>query len=162
MPLNDLNFGTIEDYVGRELGTSEWLTIDQHRIDAFADVSQDHQWIHTDPERAEASPLGSTVAHGYLSLSLLSHFQFEIGVFPGDVSSILNYGLDRVRFVAPVKSGQRIRAHMKLLSCELRPDGRKLIKLENTVEIDGVSKPALVAETLSLLIPQATSARGVS
>lgn len=153
MTVSGLNFGNIEQFTGQEIGVSGWLTIDQSRIDTFADVTQDHQWIHVDVERAAASPLGTTIAHGFLSLSLLSHFQFEIGAFPTDVSSILNYGLDRVRFLSPVASGQRIRARLKLLSVDIRPDGKKLVKMENTVEIDGANKPALVAETLSLLIP---------
>ncbi|MBK8135486.1 MAG: MaoC family dehydratase [Chloroflexi bacterium] len=153
MSNSGLSFASLEDFVGSELGISDWMTVDQRRIDAFADVTQDHQWIHTDPERAAESTLGSTIAHGYLTLSLLSHLQFEIGAFPVDVSAILNYGLDRVRFLTPVKEGQRIRARLKLLLVETRPDGRKLMKLENTVEIEGNSKPALIAETLNLLIP---------
>ena len=110
MSNSGLSFASLEDFVGSELGISDWMTVDQRRIDAFADVTQDHQWIHTDPERAAESTLGSTIAHGYLTLSLLSHLQFEIGAFPVDVSAILNYGLDRVRFLTPVKEGQRIRA----------------------------------------------------
>lgn len=153
MTESGLSFASIEKYVGTELGISDWMTVDQRRIDAFADVTRDHQWIHTDPERAAESALGTTIAHGYLTLSLLSHFQFEIGAFPVDVSTILNYGLDRVRFLMPVKEGQRVRARLKLLSIEARPDGRKLMKLENTVEIEGASKPALIAETLNLLVP---------
>lgn len=149
----ELTFATIEQHQGQELGVSAWLTIDQPRINAFADVTQDHQWIHVDTERAAASPLGATIAHGFLSLSLLSHFQFEIRAFPSDVASILNYGLDRVRFLTPVVVNQQIRARIKLLNVETRADGRKLIKLENTIEINGSPKPAMIAETLSLLIP---------
>jgi acyl dehydratase len=151
--LAGLTFDTLDQFAGTELGVSDWLRIDQTRIDAFADVTMDHQWIHIDPQRAAASPLGTTIAHGYLSLSLLSHFQFAIGVFPSNVSTILNYGLDRVRFVSPVKVGQQVRARIKLISVESRPDGRKLVKMENTVEIDGETRPALVAETLNLLVP---------
>lgn len=149
-----LRFATIEQAIGTELGVSDWFTVDQARIDAFADATLDRQWIHVDSARAAAeSPFGTTVAHGFLSLSLLSHFQFEVGAFPQDISAILNYGLDRTRFVTPVKSGQRIRARLKLMSVDVRPDGRKLIKIENTIEIDGEARPALIAETLSLLIP---------
>jgi acyl dehydratase len=153
MALAGLRFATIEEFVDQELGVSDWLTIDQSRIDAFADVTMDRQWIHVDRPRATIeSPFGNTIAHGYLSLSLLSYFQFAIGVFPEDATSILNYGLDRVRFVHPVVSGQNIRARIKLLSVETRPQGRKLVKMENTIEIEGEPRPALIAETLNLLI----------
>lgn len=153
MALPGLTFASIEQFVDKELGVSDWLTIDQSRIDAFAVVTMDWQWIHVDRARATIeSPFGNTIAHGYLSLSLLSYFQFAIGVFPDDVTSILNYGLDRVRFVQPVISGQNVRARLKLLSVEARPQGRKLVKMENTVEIEGEPRPALLAETLNLLI----------
>lgn len=153
MAITGLTYTTIEQFAGQKLGVSDWLAIEQTRIDAFADVTIDRQWIHVDRARATIeSPFGNTIAHGYLSLSLLSYFQFAIGVFPDDVTSILNYGLDRVRFVQPVISGQNIRARIKLLSVEVRPQGRKLVKMENTVEIEGEPRPALVAETLNLLI----------
>ncbi len=154
MALPGMRFATVEQFTGIELGISDWLTIDQSRIDAFADVTMDRQWIHVDRTRAAIeSPLGTTIAHGYLSLSLLSYFQFRIGVFPDDIESILNYGLDRVRFVHPVKSGQQVRSRIKLLAADTRADGRKLIKMENTLEIDGEVRPALIAETLNLLVP---------
>lgn len=153
MAVDGLTFASIEQFTGRELGISDWFTIDQHHIDTFADVTHDHQWIHVDAERAAASPLGTTIAHGFLTLSLLSHFQFQVGVFPVDVTTVLNYGLDRVRFLTPVKAGQRVRARLTITSVDTRPDGSKLVKMENTVEIDGVAKPALVAETLTLLLP---------
>lgn len=153
MAVPGLTYATIEQYIDQELGVSDWLKIEQARIDAFADVTMDRQWIHVDRARATIeSPFGNTIAHGYLSLSLLSYFQFALGVFPDDVTSILNYGLDRVRFVQPVISGQNVRARLKLLSVETRPQGRKLVKMENTVEIEGEPRPALVAETLNLLI----------
>lgn len=153
MALQGLQFSTIEAFIGTELGLSEWMTIDQSRIDAFAEATMDWQWIHVDQSRAAAeSPTGRTIAHGYLSLSLLSHFQFTLGVFPEDVKSILNYGLNRVRFVHPVLSGQKIRARIKLLSVEVRPNGHKLVKMENIVEIEGEARPALMAETLNLLV----------
>lgn len=152
MAIPGLRFATLETFIDTELGLSDWLTVDQSRIDAFADVTMDRQWIHIDRTRAAIeSPFSSTIAHGYLSLSLLSYFQFNIGVFPEDVASILNYGLDRVRFIHPVLSGQNVRARIKLLSVEARPQGRKLVKMENTIEIEGEARPALIAETLSLL-----------
>src|SRR5256714_13860581 len=103
----DIN--TLEQFVGQELGVSDWLTVDQERINEFADCTGDHQWIHVDIERAQReSPLGSTIAHGYLTLALLSAMLMELGVVPAGVSRALNYGLDRVRFMAPVKAGATI------------------------------------------------------
>src|SRR6266511_995397 len=108
---------TIHQFVGRELGVSDWLTIDQARIDQFAACTGDHQWIHVDGERARReSPLGSTIAHGYLILALLPQFQYAIGIVPRGVAQALNYGLDRVRFLVPVKPGARIRNRLELLA----------------------------------------------
>src|SRR5579864_760746 len=101
---------TLEQFVGQEMGVSDWLTIDQERINQFADCTGDHQWIHVDVERAkQQSPFGSTIAHGFLTLSLVVSLQAEVGVVPAGVSQVLNYGLDRVRFLTPVKVGSRIR-----------------------------------------------------
>ncbi len=146
---------TLEQFVGQELGVSDWLTVDQERINEFADCTGDHQWIHVDIERAQReSPLGSTIAHGYLTLSLLAAMQIEIGIIPVGVSQALNYGLDRVRFIAPVKAGARIRNRVVLLAVELQGKGRLLLKTQNTVEIEGGTKPALIAETLALLLTE--------
>jgi len=143
---------TIQDFVGCELGTTEWTTIDQHRIDQFADCCGDRQWIHVDLERSRReSPFGTTIAHGYLIVSLLAPFTFEIGAVPPDAAHSINYGLNRVRFVAPVKAGARVRAHVKLLSVEPRTGGGVLATLEHTIEIEGESKPAMVAEVLAML-----------
>ena len=104
------NVSTIEQFVGREMRVSDWLTVDQQRINEFADCTSDHQWIHIDIERAKReSPPGSTIAHGYLTLSLLATMQMGLNLVPEGVSHVLNYGLDRVRFIASVKSGARIR-----------------------------------------------------
>ena len=152
MPLNGYCYQTIQQFVGRELGVSDWLTIDQDRINRFADCTDDHQWIHVDLERArKESPWGTTIAHGYLTLSLLSSLQSSVGVIPADVSQVVNYGLDKVRFVAPVRAGQRIRDRVVLLSVEDKGQGR-LLKTQNTVEIEGEEKPALVAEVLFLAV----------
>jgi acyl dehydratase len=146
---------TLEQFVGQELGVSDWLTVDQERINEFADCTGDHQWIHVDVERAKReSPLGSTIAHGYLTLSLLATMQMEIGIIPAGVSQALNYGLDRVRFMAPVKAGARIRNRGVLLAVELQGKGRLLLKTQSTVEIEGETKPALIAETLALLLTE--------
>jgi acyl dehydratase len=144
---------TIQEFVGRELGVSDWLTIEQERINQFADCTGDHQWIHVDVERARReSPYGATIAHGYLTLALLAHFQFAIGLIPADVAQAINYGLDRVRFLAPVKAGARIRNRVVLLTVEDKGGGRVLVKTNNTVEIEGESTPAMVAETLAMLM----------
>ena len=148
-----MNLANIQDLVGQELGVSEWETLDQQRIDQFAECTGDHQWIHVDVARARSeSPVGSTIAHGYLTLSLLAKSSFDILVGPLGVRQALNYGLDRVRFIAPVKAGARVRNRIKLLSAEDKGHGRALISTENTIEIEGESKPALIAGALVMAI----------
>ena len=149
---------TIEGYNVHSAGSSsvrswetDWVVIDQDRIDRFADCTEDHQWIHVDVERAPQSPYGTTVAHGLLCLSLLAPAQTSI-VVPSDTGQVLNYGLDRVRFMAPVKAVLRIRTRVQLLSAEDKGPGRVLIKTKNTVEIEGEEKPAVVAEMLVLMV----------
>jgi acyl dehydratase len=144
---------TLGKFVGQELGVSDWILVDQARIDAFAQCTGDKQWIHVDVERAKReSPFGGTVAHGYLTLSLLASLAIEIGLIPKDASSGLNYGLDKVRFMAPVKAGSRVRSRVTLLSVEDKGNGRYMVKMANELQIDGESKPALLAETLALLV----------
>ena len=139
--------------VGREVGLTGWLVVDQARIDAFADCTDDRQWIHVDAARAQReSPFGAPIAHGYLTLSLLARFSREVGVFPPGARVVINYGLDRVRFVAPVRAGARVRDRVVLLSAEDKGDGRLLVKALHTMEIEGEDKPALVAETLALMM----------
>ncbi|MFL5802952.1 MAG: MaoC family dehydratase [Roseiflexaceae bacterium] len=153
MPPDGYHLTTIHQFVGRELGVSDWLTVDQERIDQFAACTGDHQWIHVDVERARReSPFGTPIAHGYLTLALLSQFQYAIGVIPPDATQAINYGLDRVRFLAPVKAGARIRNRVVLLAAEDKGGGRLLIKTQNTIEIAGEDKPAMIAETLAMLI----------
>lgn len=140
-------------YAGRQLSPSDWVVIDQARINQFAECTDDPQFIHTDPERArQESPFGGTIAHGFLSLSLLS----EHGPpdFPAirDVAFALNYGLDKVRFLSPVPSGSRVRIHTRVLSVEEKAPGRLLMKQEKTMEIEGQDKPAYVAEHLGMLV----------
>jgi acyl dehydratase len=137
----------LQPLVGQDLGTSEWLTIDQSRIDAVAHATGDHQWIHVDPERAATGPFGATVAHGFLTLSLLPHFS-ETGFAIGDVRMGINYGLNRVRFAAPVRVGSRLRVHFKLLSFEPLEGGAQLT-VQATFEIEGQAKPACVADSVS-------------
>ena len=143
---------TIQQFIGCELGVSDWLTVDQERINQFAACTGDHQWIHMDVERARReSPFGAPIAHGYLTLALLSQFQYAIGMIPPDATQAINYGLDRVRFLAPVKAGARIRNRVVLLTAEEKGGGRVLIKAQNTIEIAGEHTPAMVAEALVLL-----------
>ncbi len=147
---------TLKQFIGKELGVSDWLTVDQERINEFADCTDDHQWIHVDVERARReSPLGSTIAHGYLTLALLPTMRKEVVTVPAGISHVLNYGLDRVRFISPVKAGARIRTRVMLLAAGPHVEGRILITFKNTVEIEGETKPALIAQTLTLLFPKA-------
>ncbi len=154
--LDGYTFDTVGEFVGREFGVSDWITVDQESIDKFAESTNDDQWIHVDVERAKReSPYGTTIAHGFLILSLLAKLQFDAGVVPPDAAQALNFGLDRVRFIAPVKSGSRVRNRLELLSAEEKDEGGILIKTKNTIEIEGEEKPAMVAELLALLLPAA-------
>src|SRR5260370_42561314 len=148
MAISGYSLSTITNFVGQELGVSEWITIDQERINQFADFTGDHQWIHVDVERARReSPSGSTIAHGFLTLSLAASLQYEIGIIPAGVSEALNYGLERVRFLAPVKPGARIPDRAVLIALETRAKGQLLLETPNTIEIKGGRRPAPVART---------------
>ncbi len=136
---------------GREIGLSDWLPVTQERIDAFAAATGDRQWIHVDPERAARSPLGGTVAHGFLLLSLVPYFNLSNDVFTGRFRMAVNYGLDRVRFPHPVRAGQRVRNRAVLKKIEKRGFRKVLVTVENTVEVEGEAKPAMVAEALALI-----------
>jgi len=153
MTIPGYNMATLPAFVGRELGMSEWTTVDQARIDAFAACTGDRQWIHVDVERARReSPFGGTIAHGYLTLALVASLAMEVGLVPADATAGLNYGLDKVRFMVPVRAGARVRNRVVLLSAEHKDGGRVLIKMQNTLQVEGEDKPALVAETLAMLI----------
>ena len=142
---------TLVDYIGKEIGTSEWFEVDQERINQFADTTLDHQFIHVDPEKA--TPLfGSTIAHGFLSLSLIPHLTSQAVLAPENLKHVFNYGLDKVRFINPVNVGSKVRTHSKVTSVDDKGDGRYLMKTQITMEIDGVDKPAFVAESLSMFI----------
>ena len=139
------------EYVGQEIGSSDWFEVDQDRIDMFADATLDHQFIHIDSEKA--TPLfGSTIAHGFLSLSLVPHLTSQAVLAPENLKMVFNYGLDKVRFINPVNVGSKVRTHSKCLSVDDKGDGRYLMKTEVTMEIEGVEKPAYVAETLSMFV----------
>ena len=142
----------IESRVGQEVGVSSWLIIDQARIDAFAEATEDRQFIHVDPQAAAQTPFGGTIAHGFLSLSLLSGMAAEATLFPTGLKMAINYGLDRVRFLAPVRSGSRVRGRFTLDSVEEKAPGQWLMRHNITVEIDGEQKPALTAQWLGLMI----------
>lgn len=136
--------------IGTEIGVSRWFEIDQARIDAFAKITEDRQFIHVDPAAAQATPFGGTIAHGFLTLSLASAMSYD-AVKPLDgVVMGVNYGFDRLRFLAPVPAGSKVRGRFKLLSAEDKGGGRWLIKHELTVEIEGGDKPALIAEWLGM------------
>jgi acyl dehydratase len=149
-----VTLATIKDFVGRDLGTSDWIKIDQPMIDQFAGCTGDRQWIHTDVERArKESPMGVTIAHGFLSLALVAPLAMELGLAPKDASAVFNYGLDKVRFVTPVKCGDRVRLQLTMTDAERRDNGQYLIKSKATLEIENYKSPALVAETLTLVAP---------
>ena len=143
----------IDSIIGKEVGTSDWITIDQDRINKFAEATMDHQFIHVDPEQAEPI-FGSTIAHGFLSLSLVAGipFQQEIGMILEGTKMGLNYGLDKVRFLSPVPVNSEVRIVMKFISITEKNPGQFLAKNEVTMEIKGVEKPAFVAETLSMFV----------
>lgn len=150
---SDFSMTTLDAFVGQELGVSNWLVVDQERINQFAQCTGDHQWIHVDVERAKAhSPFGGPVAHGFLTLSLLASLGMEVGIVPKDAVASFNYGLNKVRFIAPVKAGARVRLRVGLAEVTDQGGGRKLVKLNNTMEIEGEDKPALIAETLAVLV----------
>ncbi|HJU77688.1 MAG TPA: MaoC family dehydratase [Sphingomicrobium sp.] len=149
MPLASLD--DIRSRVGQEVGVSSWIEASQSRIDAFADATEDHQFIHVDPDAAAAAGFGGTIAHGFLSLSLLSRMAAEGMLIPDGVKMALNYGFDRVRFLAPVKSGKRVRGRFTLDSIEEKATGQYLMRHTVTVEIEGEDKPALIAEWLGLI-----------
>lgn len=139
---------------GKELAPSDWIKIDQERISQFAACTDDDQFIHTDPERASAAGLDSTIAHGFLSLSLTSaHNPSDFPILK-NVHMYLNYGLDRVRFLAPVKVDSRVRFLTKVLSVTEKKPGRILIKSEKTLQVDGQEQPAMVAETLAMVVSE--------
>jgi acyl dehydratase len=149
MPLAKLS--DIKNHVGEEIGVSDWIMIDQARIDAFADATEDRQFIHVDAAAAAETPFGGTIAHGFLTLSLLSRMAAEAMQVPEGVKMAVNYGLDRARFLAPVRSGSRVRGRFVLDSVEEKAPGQVLLRHTVTVEIEGEQKPALTAVWLGLV-----------
>ena len=144
---------SLQDHIGQEVGVTDWMSIDQERINQFADATDYHQYIHVDVERAAQTPFGGTIAHGFLTLSLLSALSSRGGGLKLENTVMgINYGLDRVRFVHPVRAGQRIRGRFRLSSVEEKSPGRYLTRYAVTVEIEGVEKPALVADWLGMTV----------
>ena len=149
MPIATL--AEIESRMGAEVGVSDWIMLDQPRIEAFAEATEDRQFIHVDPASAAQTPFGGTIAHGFLTLSLLSRMAAEAMLVPDGIKMIVNDGLDRVRFLAPVRSGKRVRGRVTLDLVEQKAPGQLLMRHLVTVEIEGEEKPALTATWLTLL-----------
>lgn len=149
-----MSIASIEDIksrIGSEVGVSDWILVDQARIDAFADVTEDHQFIHVDPEAAAKTPFGGTVAHGFLSLSLLSRMAADAMLRPADIKMGVNYGFEKVRFLAPVRAGRRVRGRFTLASFEEKRPGQYQFVHNVTVEIEGGDKPALIADWIGMI-----------
>ncbi|MFL6829187.1 MAG: MaoC family dehydratase [Sphingomicrobium sp.] len=144
----------IRNRVGDEVGVSDWITVDQARIDAFAEATEDRQFIHVDPQAAARGPFGATIAHGFLSLSLLSRMAADATLLPQGLKMAVNYGFNRIRFLAPVKSGSRVRGRFTLDSVQEKAPGQWLMRHSVTVEVEGEDKPALTAEWLGLMYVQ--------
>ncbi len=149
MPIASLD--DIRACIGHEIGVSEWILVDQARIDAFANTTEDRQFIHVDPTAAAQTPFGGTIAHGFLSLSLLSRMAADVMQVPDNMLMAVNYGLDRVRFIAPVRSGSRVRGRFVLDAVEDKSPGQLLLRHTVTVEIEHQDKPALTAQWLGLI-----------
>ncbi len=146
-----LTLEILQDFVGKEIGLSDWMEITQERINAFAEATEDRQWIHVNPLKAKVGPFRRTVAHGFLILSLLVHLTSKIELFQNGVKFVTNVGLNRLRFITPVPAGSKIRNRCKLKAAAGKGDGKIMITIENSVEIQGTEKPALVAEILALI-----------
>ena len=152
--MGNLTLAGLGERVGHQLGLSDWVKIDQPRNDAFASCTGDHQWIHVDVERAkQESPFQGPIAHGYLTLAMVASLAMQVGVIPSDAAAGLNYGIDKVRFLAPVPAGSRVRLRVVLAAIEQKEGGQVIMKTHNTLELEGSERPALIAETLALLIP---------
>jgi acyl dehydratase len=149
MPIASID--EIKSRVGSDIGTSDWIDIDQQAIDTFADVTQDRQFIHVDPEAAAATPFGGTVAHGFLTLSLLSRMAADVMLRPQEIKMAVNYGLEKVRFIAPVRAGRRVRGCFRLAGFEEKRPGQWQFLHHVTVEIEGEEKPALTADWIGLI-----------
>ncbi len=144
----------IRERIGQEIGKSDWLQIDQERVNKFADCTGDHQWIHVDEKAAAQGPFGGTIAHGHLTISLIPYFSSDVGVVPKGTTMAINYGLNKVRLINPVPVGSKIRDTMTLGEITEKSGGRILVATTHTIEIEGQEKPACIAETLSMFFTQ--------
>ena len=151
--MNTITVDDIPGAIGTEIGRSDWRTVSQEMINLFADATDDHQWIHLDPERAaKETPFGGTIAHGFLTLSMLSTLAFEALPQLEDAAMGINYGFDKIRFQAPVRAGARVRAVFKLADADIRPSGRVLFTYDVTLEIENSMKPALTATWITMAV----------
>ena len=138
--------------IGTKLEPSEWVVLDQERINTFADCTEDHQFIHIDEEKAAQTPFGGTIAHGFLTLSMMAKFTEDSMIAPENMVMGMNYGCDKLRFLAPVRAGKRVRMHSEVLNVDRKDDNRFLVKIGVSMEIEGEETPALVAEWLHMLV----------
>jgi acyl dehydratase len=141
----------IQKHIGGEIGVSDWILVDQARIDAFAAATDDHQFIHVDPEAAGKTPFGGTIAHGFLTLSLLSRMSYEVALVPDGLKMAVNYGFDKIRFLAPVRAGKRVRGRFTLVSFEEKRPGQWQFLNRVAVEIENEEKPALTADWIGMV-----------
>jgi acyl dehydratase len=141
----------MEKLIGKEIFISDWTQVTQEQINQFADSTKDHQWIHVDAEKAAKGPFGKTVAHGFLTLSHLPFFSYQVPLKFKGPKMLINYGLDKVRFINPVISGAKIRDHIVMSSLEQKPDNRILMTQTHTIEIEGQEKPACIAQALTMI-----------
>jgi acyl dehydratase len=146
-----ISLAAYQDMVGREVGVSSWHLVDQGRINVYADVIEDHQFIHVDPARASETPFGTTVAHGFLTMSLMSIMSYEVMPVIEGTTMGVNYGFDKLRFISPVRSGKRVRGRFTLAEAKLRKPSELLSRTNVSVEIEGEDKPALVADWIGLI-----------
>lgn len=147
-----ISLDQLREYVGKEIGCSEWRVVTQDMIDKFADATDDHQFIHVDPVKAAETPFGGTIAHGFLTLSLLSTLAFEALPMIEGATMGINYGFEKIRFMSPVKSGSRVRARFKLADADIRPSGRVVNHYDVTLEVENMMKPALTATWLTIAV----------
>lgn len=150
--MTTVNPSELSGMIGSEVGVSDWVTLDQERINTFADVTEDHQFIHINEEAAKMTPFGGTIAHGFLTLSMLSKFAEQAGIVLEGVKMGVNYGFEKVRFINPVPSGAKVRGRFSLKNAVEKNPGQFLLTYGVSVEIDGVDKPALVADWMGMQI----------
>ncbi|MFQ5939624.1 MAG: MaoC family dehydratase [Alphaproteobacteria bacterium] len=155
MDKTNYHLDNLHDFIGKNVGVSDWFPVDQERMNAFADITCNHDWMHIDPERAKKEgPFDGTVAFGFWTLSMLTYFSYQIGLWPEGIAYGVNYGLNKVRWIAPVPVGSHIRNRVVLTGVEDKGNGHYLITTTNTVEVEGADKPAMVAEWLGMLVRQ--------